>query len=74
MNIQSSFASITISVILPKILTINLFVIFEPISPNVMMNLNGLVSKIFSGELEARYPAGTSTNSRGIIGVITLVP
>ena len=55
-------------------LTINLLVIFDPIKPNVIINLNELVSKIFSVELDARYTAGTSTNSSGIIGVITLVP
>ena len=56
------------------LLTINLFVILDPIKPNVMINLNEFVSKIFSVEFDARYTAGTSTKSRGIIGVITLVP
>ena len=55
-------------------LTINLFVILEPISPNVIMKTNGLLSKILSGELDAIYDAGTNTRSNGIIGVITLVP
>ena len=37
------------------------------------MKTNGLFSKIFSGELDAIYAAGTNTKSNGIIGVITLV-
>ena len=51
-----------------------MFVIFDPIRPNVMINLKELASNIFSFEFEARYPAGTRTSSSGIIGVMTLVP